>query len=296
MLPLNGILNLHKPPGITSRQAVDHVARLAGRSKVGHAGTLDPLASGVLVVCVGSATRLIESIQGMAKTYRATILLGARSDTLDALGKVTLEDSPRPPALSDIQRAIQDYQGEIWQRPPSFSALKVKGRRAYDLARSGQPIDLPPRRIRIDRVELVDYSWPRLQLEIECGGGTYIRSLAADLGEALGCGGLLEALIRSRIGPFDLATACTLEELTPATFLGSIRPPLEAVAHLPRVVLSESLAEDVRQGRPIAAGPPESDPACLQDVVLVTADGSLVAIAEWDVLRPGWLQPRKVFR
>ena len=191
---LRGILNVNKPSGPTSRDVVNRVARILRRVKVGHAGTLDPLASGVLIVCIGSATRLIEFVQRMPKTYRTVIRLGARSDTLDADGRVTEVEQPRIPDEGEVRRAVACQVGEISQVPPDYSALKVQGRRAHDLARSGQAVDLAPRTVRIDRIELVAYSWPRLELEIDCGGGTYIRSIARDVGEALGCGGLVEVL------------------------------------------------------------------------------------------------------
>ena len=204
---MTGILNLHKPSGITSRQVVDRVAALLPRVKVGHAGTLDPLASGVLIVCVGAATRLVECIQRMTKTYHAVILLGARSDTLDADGRVTAVESPRVPSDQEVRLAVAGHVGMVAQLPPEFSALWVKGQRAYDLARAGQAVALKPRLVRIDRAELLAYRWPRLELEIDCGAGTYIRSVARDLGETLCCGGLIEKLVRTRIGPFELATA-----------------------------------------------------------------------------------------
>src|SRR6516162_3635011 len=152
---MTGILNLHKPSGITSRQVVDRVAALLPRVKVGHAGTLDPLASGVLVVCVGAATRLVESIQRMTKTYHAVILLGARSDTLDADGRMTAVENPRIPTQQEVCLAITGHVGMVAQLPPEYSALRVKGQRAYDLARAGQAVDLEPRMVRIDRAELV---------------------------------------------------------------------------------------------------------------------------------------------
>ena len=201
---LNGVLNLNKPGGLTSRAVVDMVVRPLRRTKVGHAGTLDPLATGVLVVCVGTATRLIEYVQRMPKTYRTTVRLGARSDTLDADGTVVAEESPRVPGEPEIRTALAAQVGTIAQIPPQYSALKVQGQRAYDMARAGHSVDLAPRQVLISRIDVLAYAWPRLDLEIDCGSGTYIRSIARDLGEALGCGGLVEVLTRTRIGPFTL--------------------------------------------------------------------------------------------
>src|SRR4051812_836312 len=173
-----GLLNLNKPIGVTSRDVVDRVSRPLRKVKVGHAGTLDPLASGVLVVCVGAATRLIEYVQRQTKTYRTVVRLGARSDTHDADGLVTPVDGASDPGLDAVRAAIATQVGTIPQKPPEYSALKVEGRRAYDLARAGQSVDLAARPVTIHRVDLLGYEWPRLELEVECEGGTYVRSIA----------------------------------------------------------------------------------------------------------------------
>ena len=243
-----GILNLHKPSGITSRQVVDWVAALLPRVKVGHAGTLDPLASGVLIVCVGAATRLVECIQRMTKTYHAVILLGARSDTLDADGQVTAVESPRVPSEQEVHQATAGHVGMVAQLPPEFSALRVKGQRTYDLARAGQAVDLKPRLVRIDRAELLAYRWPRLELEIDCGAGTYIRSVARDVGETLGCGGLIEKLVRTRIGPFELETAADPMNLTRETLAEKLHPLLAAVPDLPVFSLSTAQGRGCHPG------------------------------------------------
>src|SRR5437763_8405087 len=176
-----GVLVVDKPRGLTSRAVVDRVARLVPLAKVGHAGTLDPLASGVLVVCIGPATRLVEMVQRLPKSYRTVVLLGARSDTLDAEGRIEPAANPGIPSRLDIERAVSPLVGEVDQMPPDYSALKVGGRRAYDLARAGRPVELAPRRVRIDRIVVLHYDWPRLELAIDCGSGTYIRSIARDV-------------------------------------------------------------------------------------------------------------------
>src|SRR5262249_22794729 len=219
-----GLLVVNKPRGLTSRAVVDRVAGLVPHAKVGHAGTLDPLASGVLIVCLGPATRLVERVQRLPKSYRTVVLLGARSDTLDADGSVEAVAAPRVPSRVDIEGAVAPLVGEILQRPPTYSALKVQGRRAYDLARAGRPVEMPPRRVRIDGIAVIHYAWPRLELAIECGGGTYIRSIARDLGETLGCGGLVEALTRTRIGPFTIDQAVDPEGLSAESLPGHLRP------------------------------------------------------------------------
>jgi tRNA pseudouridine55 synthase len=289
----SGFLNLKKPSGPTSRDVVDRVARLLRKTKVGHAGTLDPLATGVLVVAVGAATRLIEYVQRMPKTYRAVVRLGARSDTLDALGTITEAEGPAVPDEERVREALAQQVGTILQRPPEFSALKVGGRRAYDLARAGHEVELAARPVRVDRIEMIDYSWPTLALEIDCGGGTYIRSIARDLGEALGCGGLIEVLSRTRIGPFTIADAIDPEALTAETLPGALRPLAEAVAGLPRIELDGAQVDAVRRGQAvrIGAGGGAANPG--GEVALFGPDGALVAIGE---VRPGGdrVEPRRV--
>jgi tRNA pseudouridine55 synthase len=272
---------------------VDQVVRLMRGTKVGHAGTLDPLATGVLVICTGAATRLIEYVQRMPKTYRTVIRLGARSDTLDADGEVTEVEGAVPPDEARIRLALAQQVGTIEQRPPEFSALKVAGRRAYDLARAGLEVELAPRRVTIERIELIRYEWPRLELEIDCGSGTYIRSIARDAGEALGCGGLVEVLVRTRIGPFALADAVKPEALSIETLAAHLQPALAAVADLPRVALSGGQVADVVQGRPLASPAVVGGPLAGGEVALVGPEGTLVAVAEHD-LGTGRILPRRV--
>jgi tRNA pseudouridine55 synthase len=290
---VEGLLNLNKPSGVTSRDVVDRVAQLLPRVKVGHAGTLDPLASGVLVVCIGSTTRLIESLQRMAKSYRAVVRLGAQSNTLDADGQVIETDHPDVPSEDTVRQAMTAQVGEISQIPPQFSALKSSGKRAYELARAGQTAHLGPRLVRIDRVDLVTYKWPFLELEITCGGGTYIRSIARDLGNALGCGGLVKSLVRTRIGPFDLEGALDPDSLSQASLRSQLRSPLEAVPDLPRVVLTGGQVAAVRQGRPIDATGVSLALKPRAEAALLDHDGRLIAIAVTDT-QIRTLQPRKV--
>lgn len=286
-----GLLVLNKPRGITSRSAVDRVVRLVGRrTRVGHAGTLDPLASGVLVVLVGAATRLVEEVQRLTKTYRTVVRLGARSDTLDADGRIEQVPDPRRPESAEIIRAVAPLVGEVEQVPPGFSALKVGGRRAYDLARAGQTVELAPRRVRIDRIDVVRYEWPELELEIDCGAGTYIRSIARDVGEALGCGGLVDVLVRTGIGPFRIEDAVDPSRLTAESLPGLMRPPAEAVSGLPRRVLETDELVALASGRRLAA---RDAAEAGSRVALIDPDGRLVALGEVEG-SGGWIQPRKV--
>jgi tRNA pseudouridine55 synthase len=295
--PLCGLLNLDKPIGLTSRDVVNVVLRplKKTRAKVGHAGTLDPLASGVLVVAVGPATRLIEQVQRQQKTYTATVLLGATSDTLDADGTVTPTADPPIPSEADVRRALDAQVGEIDQLPPAYSALRVGGKRAYDLARSGEAVDLAARRVRIDRVELIRYEWPNLEILVDCGSGTYIRSIARDVGEQLGCGGLIAVLRRTRIGPFRVEDAIPPDpdRLTLATIPNLLRPATDAVADLPRLPLDHEQAALIRLGQPLGVHSGVAPPDGPGEVALIGPDGTLVALAEADT-DAGLYRPRRV--
>jgi tRNA pseudouridine55 synthase len=200
---MNGLLVIDKPGGMTSRDVVNRVQRWFPRkTKIGHTGTLDPLATGVLVLCVGSATKLADRVQAMGKTYRTRILLGATSDTDDADGNVTPVPGVVPPTEGRIRELLPSFVGRIEQVPPSYSALKVKGARAHELARGGEPVTLAARPVDVYAVTLLGHEWPHLDLEIDCGKGTYIRAIARDLGANLGCGALVQTLRRTRVGPF----------------------------------------------------------------------------------------------
>lgn len=200
---MDGLLVIDKPAGMTSRDVVNIVQRWYPRgTKIGHTGTLDPLATGVLVLCIGKATRLADKVQAMPKRYRAGILLGATSDTDDLDGVITPRTIANPPPLAAVCKVLSGFVGSIEQRPPAYCALKVGGRRAYDLARRGRSVPLSSRTVRIDSIEILNYDWPHLEIDVACGKGTYIRSLARDLGENLGVGGLIETLRRTGVGPF----------------------------------------------------------------------------------------------
>jgi tRNA pseudouridine55 synthase len=244
--PLHGLVVIDKPAGMTSRAALDRAQRrLPPGTRVGHTGTLDPLATGVLVVCVGAATRLAEYVQRMAKTYRAGIVLGARSDTDDADGVVTPVAGAVAPTLAEVRAALGAFVGAIDQVPPAFSAAHVTGRRAYDLARRGESVELAPRRVQIHAVDIERYDYPLLELTVRCGKGTYIRSLARDLGVQLGCGGYIAALRRTRVGCFDIAEAAALDGDGPLELL----PLSLAVAEMPRLEVSAAEATRLHQGQ-----------------------------------------------
>lgn len=209
---IEGILLIDKPSGMTSARAVDRVKRLLPRGiKVGHAGTLDPFATGLLVLLVGRATRQCEVIMGQPKTYDATVKLGATTETDDP------ESEERCTGVAAVQieqvrAALPAFIGEIAQVPPAYSALKIGGRRAADRVRAGQTVCMQPRTVRVYAIDLVDYAWPLLRLQIDCGRGTYVRAIARDLGAALGAGGYLTQLRRTRIGPYDVGNAVNLSD------------------------------------------------------------------------------------
>jgi tRNA pseudouridine55 synthase len=248
----HGLLVLDKPAGMTSREVVNRAQRWFPRgTRIGHAGTLDPLATGVLVLGVGTATKLLEYVQRMEKTYRAAVLLGARSDTDDADGLVERVNVERPPDERLVVECLQGFVGEFLQVPPNFSAAKVTGRRAYDLARRGGEVSLGPRQVHINGIDLIAYEYPRLEVLVRCGKGTYIRSLARDLGEQLGCGALVQTLRRTRIGPFGAEEALT-PDIDAATARSRLLPLSEAVAGLPQVTLPDAELAQFCHGRAVA--------------------------------------------
>jgi len=285
-----GVLNINKPKGVSSRAVVDKVVRVAGRRvKIGHAGTLDPLATGVLVVCVGAATRLIEYVQRQSKTYQTVVRLGATSDTLDADGAVTERADATDPGLVAIELAVAGQVGTILQQPPDYSALKIDGKRAYDLARAGKDVVLAPRPVTIHSVNILAYEWPRLTLEVSCEGGTYIRSIARDIGEALGCGGLVEILVRTRIGAFTIEDAIDPDTLSAETLKNQMKPAVEAVAQLPVIQISEEQIAEITMGRAITIDIPLPE----GEVALLGPSGELVAVGE-TVRALQRIEPRRV--
>lgn len=232
--PLTGIINLNKPAGLSSARAVSRVKRLLPRgTKIGHAGTLDPFATGVLLLLIGKATRLCESLMDQPKQYEATVRLGGTTATDDPESPETPTPDVQPISAAQLESALKSFVGEILQRPPAFSAMKVGGRRAYELARKGQNVELKPRLVRVYRIETLDYTWPFARLKIDCGRGTYVRAIARDLGQLLGTGGYLTALCRTAIGPFGIDGSAALENLTPETVQSCIAPPPDLVRRVP---------------------------------------------------------------
>jgi tRNA pseudouridine55 synthase len=276
-MPPCGILNIHKPAEMTSRHAVDLVQRLTRPTKAGHAGTLDPLATGVLVVCVGAATRWIGYVQRMPKRYVGTFLLGRQSPTEDIEGVVTELPNAPIPTREQIIAAAGRLVGRIEQRPPAFSALKIAGRPAYKLARQGQQLQLAPRPVEIHDIKVVAYQYPELVLDVSCGSGTYIRSLGRDLAESLGSAAVMSALVRMSIGGFLLEDAVDPRELNADNLPGLLRPPLCAIEYLPRIQLSADEVTRLRYGLAIDRNL-DGETQEKQEIVAVDSHGDLVGI------------------
>jgi tRNA pseudouridine55 synthase len=285
-----GLLNVNKPAGLTSRRVVDHVAKLVRPQKAGHAGTLDPLATGVLVLCVGKATRLVELLQEQPKTYEATFLLGRQSDTDDITGNMTEVAVASEITREQIEDSLSAFSGQIQQVPPSFSAVHVGGKRAYDLARRGETVAIEAREVDVHRLELTRFAYPEIDLLIECGSGTYVRSIGRDLGQRVGCGAVMSALVRTRIGPFRIENAATIEQLTPETLDQFLLPATTALGDMRRCSASAEDLANIRAGRPFGF----SDEANGETLAVLGPDHELVCLAEVDG-RQNRLLPRRVF-
>jgi tRNA pseudouridine55 synthase len=240
---------------------------------VGHAGTLDPLASGVVIVCVGHATKLVDYVHELPKHYAATFLLGRSSPSDDFETPIEEEADPVRPLAAEIEVAAGAFRGDILQRPCDYSAVHVDGKRAYRLARKGRPVVLNSKPVRIDRLAIMGYEWPRLAVEIECSSGTFVRALGRDLAESLGTKAVMESLVRTAVGPFACAASIPLDAITPDTARASLLSAATAIAHLPSEVLEEDvLASAVRGGLvPLSEG---TAPA----VAALDASGQLIGI------------------
>ncbi len=288
---MNGFLIVDKPAGITSHDVVDAVRRIAGTRRVGHAGTLDPMATGVLVLALGAATRLVQFIDGSDKTYRATLRLGETTTTYDADGDL-VERRPVTVNQADIEAALAGFLGDITQIPPMYSAVKVKGQKLYKLARQGKEIERAPRPVTIHRLDVLAWALPNLTIEVVCSAGTYIRSLAHDLGQRLGCGAHLTALIRTAAGGFRLEDAHTLEALDASAqarrLAEVLLPPETALTALPVVTLTPEQEQAVRFGQAVTLdNAPDAVPVQARD-----AAGRLVAVMR--PVEPGVWRPKLV--
>ncbi|MCD6497302.1 MAG: tRNA pseudouridine(55) synthase TruB [Deltaproteobacteria bacterium] len=285
-----GILNLDKPAGMTSNQALQQVRRALGVRRAGHAGTLDPAATGVLPILVGTTTRLMEYLAGSTKDYRATVRLGLITDSLDLDGAIT-ETLPVPETIDEasIEAILAEFIGRIEQQVPLYSAVRVDGQRLYALARQGHDPKRPTRQVFIERITLLEWNPPDLEISVTCGKGTYIRQLAADIGKRLTTGATLAALRRERVGPFAVTDAVPLEGVVKnaSTSRKYLLDQTRAVSHIPPLVLTNDLCKRLLLGQRLAIE--DGKPDGLRTVF--DESDHLLAIAE---LAQGRLQPRKV--
>ena len=291
---LCGILNVDKPPGPTSHDVVATIRRMARQRKVGHAGTLDPMATGVLLVCLGQATRITEYLMQRPKTYRAAVLLGVSTTTHDAEGEITHEAQVNA-GRDQVDAALQQFVGRIDQVPPKYSAIKHHGKRMYELARRGIDVQVPAREVDVHHLRMIRWESPTVHIEVRCGPGTYIRALARDLGAALGCGAHLTALRRLSSGSFDVSNAVDLDRLGKA-FDGDqatqfLYPIDTALAHLPVLRLSLDMARRLAMGQQVP-GTPEGDGSTLCRAY--APGGRFVALVHRDQHTGKW-RPAKVF-
>jgi tRNA pseudouridine55 synthase len=300
---LCGILNIDKPLGASSHEVVVAVRKLTGQPKVGHAGTLDPLATGVLLLCLGKATRVSQFLMNSHKVYRTTLQLGVSTTTHDREGEITAR-STVDVGRDELEAALVRFVGRIDQVPPAYSAIKVRGQRLYDLARRGAAVQVPPRKVDIYRLEVIEWAPPFVTLEVECGAGTYIRALARDLGEALGCGAHLASLRRTQSGQFTVEQATSLREVERVSaanemesfFARHLHPLDAAFAHLPALHLDAESAYRLALGQAISAQSSQVPPpsALHARARAYAPDDRFVALVFGDEGAASW-RPHKVF-
>lgn len=285
-----GVLPVDKPVGPTSHDVVDLARRALQVRRIGHTGTLDPFASGLLLLCVGSATRAAEYLSGMDKRYHATVRLGVTTDTDDHTGAVVASADAHGVMRADVEAALVRLRGDVLQTPPRYSAKKRGGERAYAAARQGRVLELEPVRVRIGELTLTAFEPPDLELKLVCSSGTYVRAVARDLGAALGVGAHLTGLRRTGVGAHDVAVALPLDALSdPARVAAATMPLRAALSHLPAQELDEDEAGAIRHGRAIRAAVDAGDAA----VVLLCIGPDVIAIGERSA---GMVRPRKVLR
>ncbi len=289
---ISGVLVVDKPVGMTSHDVVQVIRKGSNIRRAGHTGTLDPRASGVLVVLIGPAVRLSEYVSASDKRYQAVLMLGTTTDTYDADGKTT-SSSPVNVTEEQFNTELQKFVGQIEQVPPPYSAVKVQGRKAYEMARKGEDVELEPRTINVYSLELLEWAPPEVVIDVNCSSGTYVRSLVNDLGERLGCGATLTGLRRTKSGRFTLRDAVPLRKLNEAfangTWYQYLIPAAEALTDWPTIELNHEQVEALRHGHRIPAASSEQKKACG-----VSEQGELVALMELDETTNEW-QPKKVF-
>ena len=297
----NGFINLFKPPGITSMDALRRIKRITGqRQKVGHGGTMDPLARGVLPVCFGQATRLMDYVTGGLKRYRVEVALGVTTTTYDAEGEVVKTGDCQGLTEAMVEESLRPWIGLVKQTPPMYSAIKIDGKRLYKLARAGIEVEREARPVEIHDIKIMEFAPPKLVLEVECGRGTYMRSLAHDVGEALGCGGHVADLVRLLCGGFPAEESVTLEQLEdagdgPDGWRKNLFPVDWVLRGLKSVTLGQQAEEYLRHGQAVALGRPELDAGYLEEYRAYNSEGVFLALVRYDRPANSW-QPVKVFQ
>ncbi len=290
---ISGVLVVDKPVGLTSHEVVQIIRHGTNIRRAGHTGTLDPRASGVLIVLIGPAVRLSEYVSASDKRYQAIIRLGATTDTFDADGRFTSKDETPEITEEQFETTLKTFVGEIIQTPPPYSAVKVHGRPAYDMAREGEEVQLEPRKIQVYSLELLEWAPPEAVIDVYCSSGTYVRSLANDLGDKLGCGAYLTGLRRTKSGRFTLRDAVPLRKLREAFDAGNwyqfVIPAAEALSDWPALELDNEKVEAVRHGHRVPA-----EAGATGMARGISEAGELIALLEVDATTQEW-QPRKVF-
>jgi len=284
----HGLVLVDKPAGMTSQDVVSAVRRLAATRRVGHTGTLDPMATGLLVILLGEAAKLSEYLVGFDKTYEGTMRLGATSDTYDLQGEVEEHADAKAPDLEALRKLTAPFTGEILQTPPPYSAVKVRGRKLYEYARAGETVEVEPRPIRVDEFEILEADGRSARFRVACSSGTYVRSLVHELGQSAGCGAVVESLRRTRVGDISIDEAATLQELETAgagKFGEYVLPMVDALTDWPIYAIGDTAAMWVKRGQAIPTSlaklDPESRPAAIGDgVFLCPFGGDALAVAK----------------
>ena len=297
---INGVINVYKEPGFTSHDVVAKLRGIAGQKKIGHTGTLDPDAEGVLPVCLGKATRACDMLADRSKTYEAVLLLGIETDTQDTSGTV-LEQKEVLVSEEEVRKCVASFVGLQMQTPPMYSAKKVGGRKLYDLARAGQTIERKAVPVHFYEIKILDMHLPRVTLQVKCSKGTYIRTLCHDIGQALSCGGCMEHLLRTRVGAFDLENAHRLSELQEAKDLGHLEecliPTDQLFADLPAFRTWEDFDKALWNGNPVKSTEVRSfqdTAASPADIRMYDSKDHFIGIFTLDTLKMEW-KPKKMF-
>ena len=296
-MSVDGILNVNKPHGLTSMSLVRRVKKAGVIKKVGHGGTLDPIATGVVPVCLGRATRVMEYLVEGVKEYRAGVELGVETDTYDAMGEVVSTSDASGVTRDDVEAALSRFQGRIEQVPPMYSALKRQGKRLYELARAGIEVDREPRTVEVYAIELTDWSPPIATVDVTCGRGFYMRSLAHDLGRELGCGAHMGHLVRTRNGPFHIEDALSIEDAETAMEeedWSNLAAPDAVMGHMRVVVVGKSMEEDIRHGRALSNRLESGITGTEERCRVYSTDGRFLAVVVVDGVSGVW-RPEKVF-